>query len=97
MERGQTGTRPWQIVSKERIDLALQQLSTLGITNCHPEPGPGWPSTLWAPAGGAKDAGRGKYRKYTDNNKLKGLPLSEGRSYRQCVIAMSESQRQALT
>ena len=48
-------------VSKERIDLALQQLSTLGLIGCHhpPAPGRGRPSTVWAPAGGAKDGGRG--------------------------------------
>ncbi len=48
-------------VSQERIELALQQLSTLGIIDWHREPerGRGRPSTIWAPAGGAKAAGRG--------------------------------------
>ena len=48
-------------LSKERIDLALQQLQSLGIVGCHPQPGPGRgrSSTIWAPVGGAKDAGRG--------------------------------------
>ncbi len=49
-------------ISKERIDLALQQLCTLGVIYLRPdEPGrgPGRRSTIWAPASGAKDAGRG--------------------------------------
>jgi hypothetical protein len=46
-------------VSKERIDLALQQLSTLGLIDCYREPGRGRPSTIWAPTGAVKDAGRG--------------------------------------
>jgi hypothetical protein len=48
-------------VSKERIDLAIQQLSTLGIIDCHrpTAPGRGRPATIWAPASGAKNAGRG--------------------------------------
>jgi hypothetical protein len=45
-------------LSKERIDLALQQLQTLGLIGCQPQPGRGRgrPATIWAPAGGAKDA-----------------------------------------
>ena len=46
-------------VSKERIELALQQLSTLGLIDDRRQPGRGRPSTIWTPAGGAKDAGRG--------------------------------------
>jgi hypothetical protein len=48
-------------VSKERIDLALQQLSTLGIIGSHQPPatGRGRPSTVWTPVGGAKNAGKG--------------------------------------
>jgi hypothetical protein len=46
-------------VSKERIDLALQQLQTLGLIGCQPQPGRGRHSTIWAPAGGAKDTARG--------------------------------------
>ncbi len=46
-------------VSKERIELALQQLCTLGIISCLQEPGRGRSSTLWTPTGGGKDAGRG--------------------------------------
>ena len=48
-------------VSKERIDLALQQLSTLGIIGSRQPPatGRGRPSTVWTPVGGAKNAGKG--------------------------------------
>jgi hypothetical protein len=48
-------------VSKERIDLALQQLSTLGNIGSHQPPatGRGRPSTVWTPVGGAKNAGKG--------------------------------------
>ena len=35
-------------VSRERIDLALEQLSSLGLIDRHTEPGPGRHSTLWA-------------------------------------------------
>ncbi len=46
-------------VSKERIELALQQLCTLGIISCLQEPGRGRSSTLWTPTSGAKDAAGG--------------------------------------
>ena len=35
-------------VSRERIDLALEQLNSLGLISRHTEPGRGRPSTLWA-------------------------------------------------
>ncbi len=35
-------------VSKERIDLALEQLMTLGLINCKTSAGRGRPATLWA-------------------------------------------------
>jgi hypothetical protein len=35
-------------VSRERIDLALEQLSSLGLIDRHTQPGRGRPSTLWA-------------------------------------------------
>jgi hypothetical protein len=62
------GLSKWQIsgvfhghVSKERIDLALQQLTALGIIGCNQPPatGRGRPATIWAPAGAAKETGRG--------------------------------------
>jgi hypothetical protein len=46
-------------VSQERIELALQQLSTLGVIDDRRQPGRGRTSTIWTPAGGAKDAARG--------------------------------------
>jgi hypothetical protein len=46
-------------VSKERIDLALEQLTTLGRIHCHIEPGRGRPATLWEAAGDTKSAGAG--------------------------------------
>ncbi len=46
-------------VSKERIDLALEQLSNLELIDYHRQPGRGRASTIWTPAGGAKDAGGG--------------------------------------
>ena len=47
-------------VSTERIELALQQLTSLGLINLRePEGGRGRPSTIWAPASGAKAAGLG--------------------------------------
>src|SRR5271156_4640364 len=47
-------------VSSERIELALQQLTSLGIINLRkPERGRGRPSTIWAPASGGKAAGLG--------------------------------------
>jgi hypothetical protein len=53
-------------VSKERIDLALQQLSTLGIIGSRQPPatGRGRPSTVWTPVGGAKNAGKGNWFAY---------------------------------
>ena len=44
-------------VSRERIDLALQQLSSLGAVTRHIEAGRGRPSTLWAAAEDTKAAG----------------------------------------
>jgi hypothetical protein len=38
-------------VSKERIDLALQQLMTLGLINCRTSAGRGRPATLWGKVG----------------------------------------------
>ena len=37
-------------VSKERIDLALEQLMTLGLIHCETSAGRGRPATLWAKA-----------------------------------------------
>jgi hypothetical protein len=41
-------------VSKERIDLALEQLMTLGLINCETSTGRGRPATLWAKVEGPK-------------------------------------------
>jgi hypothetical protein len=49
-------------VTKDRIELALQQLCTLGVIGLRPdEPGrgPGRRPTIWAPASGVKGAGPG--------------------------------------
>jgi hypothetical protein len=46
-------------VNKERIDLALQQLSSLGFIAKRTEAGRGRPSTLWAASGNTKAAGGG--------------------------------------
>jgi hypothetical protein len=59
MSKGQIGALFHGHVSKERIELALQQLSTLGIIDDRRQPGRGRISTIWTPAGGAKDAGSG--------------------------------------
>jgi hypothetical protein len=61
MSKGQIGALFHGHVSKERIELALQQLSTLGLIDCHREPerGSGRPATIWAPASGAKGAALG--------------------------------------
>jgi len=45
-------------VSTERIELALQQLTSLGLIGLRePERGRGRPSTIWAPVSAAKAAG----------------------------------------
>ena len=46
-------------LSKERIELALQQLCTLGVISCRRQPGRGRPSTIWTPLAGANHAGHG--------------------------------------
>jgi hypothetical protein len=48
-------------VSAERIDLALEQLTALGLIGCHGEPERrrGRPSTIWVPVSGARAAGWG--------------------------------------
>ncbi len=53
-------------VSKKRIDLALEQLSTLDLIDYHRQPGRGRgrPSTIWTPAVGAKGGGLGTYCAY---------------------------------
>jgi hypothetical protein len=43
-------------LSKECIDLALEQLSSLGLINHHTAPGRGRPSTFWFPVGETKAA-----------------------------------------
>jgi hypothetical protein len=43
-------------VSKERIDLALDQLTSLGLIGCEALPGRGRPSTLWSKVGDTTDA-----------------------------------------
>jgi hypothetical protein len=48
-------------VSKERIDLALDQLMTLGLINCETSAGRGRPATLWAKVKDPKLAGPGAY------------------------------------
>jgi hypothetical protein len=42
--------------SKERIDLALEQLISLGLIHDHTSPGPGRHATLWTKAFKADDA-----------------------------------------
>ena len=46
-------------VSRERIDLALEQLSSLGLINRHTATGHGRPSTLWAAVEDTKAANAG--------------------------------------
>jgi len=46
-------------VSRERIDLALEQLSSLGLINAQTETGRGRPSTLWAAVEDTKAADAG--------------------------------------
>jgi hypothetical protein len=43
-------------INSDRLDLALEQLRTLGLINCRTAPGRGRPSTLWSPVEEAKDS-----------------------------------------
>ena len=54
LTKGQISALFHRHVSRERIDLALQQLSSLGAITRHIEAGRGRPSTLWAAAEAAK-------------------------------------------
>jgi hypothetical protein len=59
LTKGQISALFHHHVSKERIDLALQQLSSLGAITHHIEAGRGRPSTLWAAVENTKAAGAG--------------------------------------
>jgi hypothetical protein len=54
LTKGQISALFHRHVGRERIDLALQQLSSLGAVTRHIEPGRGRPSTLWAAVEAAK-------------------------------------------
>ena len=57
LTKGQISALFHRHVSRERIDLALQQLSSLGAVTRHIEAGRGRPSTLWAAVEAAKADG----------------------------------------
>jgi hypothetical protein len=57
LTKGQISALFHRHVSRERIDLALQQLSSLGAVTRHIEAGRGRPSTLWAAVEAAKAGG----------------------------------------